>query len=212
MGEVHLEQRPEGLTLTDGELELRGDFTTELSRLKYNNLTHEFIVKAAKIKNPDHELIAVDATAGMGEDSILLAAAGFTVELYEYNHVIAELLRDALDRAANIPELSEIVSRMHLHEENSIEALKQLNYVPDVVVLDPMFPERQKSASVKKKFQLLQKLESPCGDENELMAAALSSGAHKIVVKRPAKGPCLAGIKPSYSLEGKAIRYDCIVR
>lgn len=212
MGEVHLEQRPEGLTLTDGELELRGDFTTELSRLKYNNLTHEFIVKAAKIKNPDHELIAVDATAGMGEDSILLAAAGFTVELYEYNHVIAELLRDALDRAANIPELSEIVSRMHLHEENSIEALKQLNYVPDVVVLDPMFPERQKSASVKKKFQLLQRLESPCGDENELMAAALSSGAHKIVVKRPAKGPCLAGIKPSYSLEGKAIRYDCIVR
>ena len=212
MGEVHLEQRPEGLTLTDGELELRGDFTTELSRLKYNNLTHEFIVKAAKIKNPDHELIAVDATAGMGEDSILLAAAGFTVELYEYNHVIAELLRDALERAANIPELSEIVSRMRLHEENSIEALKQLNYVPDVVVLDPMFPERQKSASVKKKFQLLQKLESPCGDENELMAAALSSGAHKIVVKRPAKGPCLAGIKPSYSLEGKAIRYDCIVR
>lgn len=212
MGEVHLEQRPEGLTLTDGELELRGDFTTELSRLKYNNLTHEFIVKAAKIKNPDHELIAVDATAGMGEDSILLAAAGFTVELYEYNHVIAELLRDALDRAANIPELSEIVSRMHLHEENSIEALKQLNYIPDVVVLDPMFPERQKSASVKKKFQLLQKLELPCGDENELMAAALSSGAHKIVVKRPAKGPCLAGIKPSYSLEGKAIRYDCIVR
>lgn len=212
MEKLHLEQRPEGLTLTDGELELRGDFTAELSRLKYNNLTHEFIVKASKIKNPDHELIAVDATAGMGEDSLLLAAAGFTVELYEYNHVIAELLRDALKRAAECPGLTGIVERMHLHEENSIEALKSLDFVPDVVVLDPMFPERQKSASVKKKFQLLQQLELPCSDEEDLMAAALASGAHKIVVKRPVKGPFLAGVKPSYSLEGKAVRYDCIVR
>lgn len=212
MEKPRLEKRPEGLTLTDGELELRGDFTQALPRLKYNNLTHEFIVKAAKIKNPDHEPVAVDATAGLGEDSILLAASGFKVELYEYDPVIAALLRDALERAADIPELAPIVSRMTLHEEDSIEALKKLDYTPDVVVLDPMFPERQKTASVKKKFQLLQQLETPCANEDELMKAALGSGAHKIVVKRPSKGPFLAGVKPSYSLEGKAIRYDCIVR
>ncbi|MBQ4243593.1 MAG: class I SAM-dependent methyltransferase, partial [Clostridia bacterium] len=34
---------------------------------------------------------------------------------------------------------------------------------------------------------------------------------HKIVIKRPLKGPFLAGRKPDYSLQGKAIRYDCIV-
>lgn len=208
----HLELRPEGLTLTDGELELRADFTVSLPRLKYNNLTHEFIVKAAKIKESDRELIAVDATAGLGEDSILLAAAGFRVELYEHDPVIAALLRDALERAAKVPGLAETVARMTLHEENSIAAMRELDYVPDVVVLDPMFPERQKSAAVKKKFQLLQQLEMPCSDGEELIEAALASGAHKIVVKRPAKGPFLAGIKPSYSLEGKAIRYDCIVR
>lgn len=212
MEKLRLEERPEGLTLTDGEMELRGDFTQSISRLKYNNLTHEFIVKAAKIKNTDREPVAVDATAGMGEDSILLAASGFRVELYEYDPVIAALLRDALKRAAEVPELAPVIARMTLHEENSIEALKNLDYIPDVVVLDPMFPERQKSASVKKKFQLLQQLESPCSNETELMEAALASGAHKIVVKRPLKGPYLAGIKPSHSLEGKAIRYDCIVR
>ena len=32
-----------------------------------------------------------------------------------------------------------------------------------------------------------------------------------MVIKRPAKGPYLAGIKPSYSIDGKAVRYDCIV-
>ena len=48
----------------------------------------------------DGQLRAVDATAGFGEDSLLLAAAGYNVELYEYDPVIAALLRDALRRAA----------------------------------------------------------------------------------------------------------------
>ena len=43
------------------------------------------------------------------------------------------------------------------------------------------------------------------------MQAALTARPFKIVVKRPAKGPYLAGLKPSYSLDGKAIRYDCYV-
>ena len=43
---------------------------------------------------------AVDATAGLGEDSLLLAAAGFEVTLCEADPVIAVLLEDALTRAA----------------------------------------------------------------------------------------------------------------
>ena len=58
---------------------------------------------------------------------------------------------------------------------------------------------------------LLQKLERPCEDEAALLEAACSALPRKIVVKRPAKGPYLAGRKPSYSLAGKAVRYDCIV-
>ena len=43
------------------------------------------------------------------------------------------------------------------------------------------------------------------------MDAALAAHPKKIVVKRPVKGPHLAGVKPSYSLAGKAVRYDVVV-
>ena len=125
--------------------------------------------------------------------------------------MIAALLRDALRRAAELPELAEIVGRMQLFEEDSLTALPQLSAVQDVILLDPMFPERQKSALIKKKFQLLQKLERPCGDENALVNAAIAAHPRKVVIKRPLKGPYLANRKPSYSLKGKAIRYDCLV-
>ena len=100
---------------------------------------------------------------------------------------------------------------MQLLEEDSLAALPQLATAPDVILLDPMFPERQKSALIKKKFQLLQKLERPCADEIELVNAAVAAHPRKVVIKRPLKGPYLAGRKPSYSLKGKAIRYDCLV-
>ena len=142
---------------------------------------------------------------------LLLAAAGFPVQLHEYDPVIAALLRDALRRAAELPELAEIVGRMQLFEDDSLTVLPQLPAAPDVILLDPMFPERQKSGLVKKKFQLIHYLEAPAENEEALMQAAIDARPFKIVVKRPAKGPYLAGLKPSYSLDGKAIRYDCYV-
>ncbi|MBR2000759.1 MAG: class I SAM-dependent methyltransferase, partial [Firmicutes bacterium] len=82
---------------------------------------------------------------------------------------------------------------------------------PDVIRLDPMFPERQKSALVKKKLQMIQKLETPCTDEKEIVSAAMSARPKKLIIKRPPKGPWLAGLKPDYSNEGKAVRFDCFV-
>ncbi|MCQ2543754.1 MAG: class I SAM-dependent methyltransferase [Lachnospiraceae bacterium] len=209
--ELYLKLDEKGLSLNYEELEMYGDLTSMARRLKKDNLSHEFIVKASKIKGANNPITILDATAGMGEDSLLLAAAGFEVDLYEYNPVIAALLRDSLKRAAAEPSMADIVSRMVLHEEDSIKAMEKLEYSPDVVVLDPMFPERQKSASVKKKFQLLQKLECPCATEEELFNAAKKCNPRKIVIKRPLKGAFLDGKKPDYSLEGKAIRYDVFV-
>ena len=94
---------------------------------------------------------------------------------------------------------------------HSRELLKGLSFHPDIVLLDPMFPGRQKSGLVKKKAQLLQKLEKPCEDEEGLLQAAVSAGPRKIVIKRPLKGPFLAGRKPDYSITGKTIRYDCLL-
>ena len=209
--DVTLQFDEDGLALiSDGQM-LRGDFTRMLPRLKQNNLSQELLVRTAKIKEPNGPLLAIDATAGMGEDSLLLAAAGFHVEMYERNPVIFELLSDALRRAAEIPELKYIVARMHVHNEDSMEAMKHFETTPDVILLDPMFPERQKSSLVKKKLQVIQKLEMPCTDEKELVLTAMQARPKKLIVKRPPKGPYLAGIKPDFSNGGKAVRFDCIV-
>lgn len=200
----------QGLALAGGGMVLRAEFTRLLPRLRPDRLGRELLVRAARMRGAEVPT-AVDATAGLGEDSILLAAAGFTVTMFEKDPVIAALLRDALERAANEPQLAGVVSRMALVEGDSVAGLRNLGIVPDVVFLDPMFPERSKSAAVKKKFQMLHHLEQPCDDEDELLDAALAAHPRKIVIKRPPKGPWLAGAKPSHSLAGKAVRYDVIV-
>lgn len=209
--DVTLTREPDGLTLSGDGQALRADLTRMIPRLRPANLSREMLVRAARVKGADGPLMAVDATAGFGEDALLLAATGFSVELYERDAVIAALLRDALERAASVPELATAVARMRLVEGDSVEALPRLARQPDIVLLDPMFPARRKDALTKKKFQLLHLLERPCDDEEALLEAALAARPRKVVVKRPLKGPFLAGRKPDYSLRGKAIRYDCIV-
>ncbi len=200
-----------GLSLNGKGMEMRGDFHQMLPRLKKSRLNGEMLVKAARLKGLDCTPVVLDATAGMGEDSLLLAAVGHEVYLFEKDPVIAALLEDALIRGAEIPELKEIVARMHLTGGDSMEAMRSGTIKADVIYLDPMFPARSKSGLIKKKFQLLQQLEQPCNDEEALLDAALQAEPKRIVIKRPAKGPYLAGKKPSYTIAGKAIRYDCIV-
>ena len=207
---VELRRDAEGLALVGDGMVLRADFARLLPRLRPDRLGRELLVRAARVRGVEAPT-AVDATAGLGEDSLLLAAAGFTVTMFEQDPVIAALLRDALERAANDPQLAGVVARMTLVEGDSVAGLRELGFSPDVVFLDPMFPERAKSAAVKKKFQLLHHLERPCDNEGELLDAALAARPRKIVIKRPPKGPWLAGAKPSHSLAGKAVRYDVIV-
>ena len=209
-GTAKLVSTPEGLSLSDGKNTVRGDFTRLLPRVRRGNLSRELLVRAVKVKGIG-EPIVVDATAGLGEDSFLLAAAGCRVLLFEYDPVIFALLSDALERAKRDPETAPIASRMTLFPGDSIPALPTLTPHPDVVLLDPMFPERTKSALVKKKFQLLHQLERPCENERALFDAALAAHPKRVVIKRPAKGPYLAGVKPSYSLSGSAVRFDCVV-
>ena len=206
---LELRRGPAGLTLLGDGMELAADLSRMLPRLRPDRLGRELLVRVARVRGVERPR-AVDATAGLGEDSLLLAAAGFSVTMFEKDPVIAALLRDALERAAGDPALAAVIARMELVEADSVAALRSWPEPPDVVFLDPMFPERTKSAAVKKKFQLLHRLERPCEDERELLDAALAAGPRKVVIKRPPKGPWLAGVRPSYSLAGKAVRYDVI--
>lgn len=201
-----------GIALEQGKLSLLHDFTDMLARTKPGRLNQELLVRAAKVKHADHAPVAFDATAGLGQDSFLLAAAGFETYLFEQDPIIATLLEDALERGLQDARLMPILNRMHLLPENSISGMPaHASLQPDVIYLDPMFPQRKKSAQVKKKFQLIHQLERPCSDAKELLDAALEVHPRKIIIKRPLKGPHLAGRKPSYTLKGKMIRYDCLV-
>ena len=199
-----------GVSLKGYNLSYQGDFEGMIRRVSDGRLAHEMLVKAAKTQ--EKGLKAVDATAGMGEDSFLLAAYGYEVTLHEQNPIIATLLKDSLNRAKKHPFLKDIVGRMQLIEGDSVELLKSEKDSTDLIYLDPMFPERQKSGLIGKKLQLIQKLEPPCSSEQDLFGAAIDTGASKIIVKRPLKSPHLAGKKPNYMLKGKAIRYDCYVQ
>ena len=196
-----------GVSLTGYGLSYQGDFENMLHRVTNGRLQHEMLIRAAKSDKPGRK--AIDATAGMGEDAFLLAAQGYEVTLFEQNPVIAVLLKDALRRAKKPPVLKDIASRMNLVQDNSVEGMSKLLDPVDVIYLDPMFPARQKSSLINKKLQLIQKLEPPCSEETDLFDAAISASPSKIIVKRPLKSEFLAGRKPSYTLNGKAIRYDC---
>ena len=199
-----------GITLEEGGRALRGDFVRLHSRTYPNRLNSESLIKACRVRNIQNPT-AVDATAGLGEDAFLLAAYGFNVTLFEQDPVIFLLLYDALKRGLAVPFLKDIISRMELFNKDSIKALPHLNFSPDVVFLDPMFPERKKSGLIKKKFQLLHFLEKPCENEQELLSAALCCSPSKIVVKRPLKAPFLGNMKPSFQIKGSTIRYDCLI-
>ena len=196
-----------GVSLSGFGLSYQGDFENMLHRVTNGRLQHEMLAKA--VKTDQENLKAIDATAGMGEDSLLLAACGYQVTLYEQNPVIAILLKDALRRAKKNTVLKDIVSRMQLVEGDSIEHLNKRLDPVNVIYLDPMFPGRQKSGLINKKLQLIQKLEPPCSEETALFDAAMAAQPSKIIVKRPLKSPYLDERVPSYSLKGKAIRYDC---
>ncbi len=210
MNELLLEKHNGTLTLTDGKISAFCDFTSLIPRLKINNLNAEHIVKAAKLKEGLNS-VCVDMTAGLGEDSFLLAASGFNVYMFESNKTIFSLLKDGLDRAKDNELLKNVACKITAINENSIEGISKIPSDIDVVYLDPMFPERQKSSLIKKKFQLLQQLERPCNNGEELLEAALSVNPKKVVIKRPLKADFLGGKKASYQINGKTIRYDIIV-
>ncbi len=208
---LYLHATADGLSLERGKQALRGDFARLLKRIKPSLLASELAVRAVRGRDGKAEPTVIDATAGLGEDAFLLAASGCSLKLYERDPIICALLQDALRRALLHPETAEIARRMEVFEQDSIQAMPHLSFVPDAVFLDPMFPEKEKNALTKKKFQILHHLERPCEQEEALLRAAFATHARKIVVKRPLKASPLASYPPQYALKGKTVRYDCLL-
>ncbi|WP_322517712.1 class I SAM-dependent methyltransferase [Rhodopseudomonas palustris] len=157
-------------------------------------------------------LHVIDATAGLGRDSFLLASMGATVTLIERSPQVHALLAQALATAgAESEEIAAVVARMNLIQGDARDLLPTLQ--ADVVTVDPMHPERTKTALVKQEMRLLRDLVGADPDVCELMQAALSARCGRVVLKWPLRAEPLAGVrKPSYQIAGKTVRYDVFVQ
>lgn len=157
-------------------------------------------------------LHVVDATAGLGREAFVLASLGCTVTLLERSPIIHALLADGLKRARNShnADIMEIISRMTLHHADAHQWLADTttDFMPDVIYLDPMFPERRKSALVQKEMRFFHKVVGEDPDSETLLTKALARARHRVVVKRPRHAPLLANHSPAFVISGKTIRYD----
>ena len=160
-----------------------------------------------------------DATGGLGRDSFVLASLNLAVHTFEQHPAVFALLQDGLHRAAQSPEIAAIAARITLHQGNAAELMPALAAQmgkPDVVYLDPMYPERQKSAAVKKEMAYFHALMgqsenergNPNADDAALLQAARAVAKKRIVVKRPRLGAFLCDEKPAYQYAGKSTRFD----
>ncbi len=149
----------------------------------------------------------VDATAGLGGDAWILAAAGRTVLAMERHALVHALLADALLRAAHEPTLAHIGARIALQHRDARDGLAAVAPAPWAILVDPMFPTKSKSALAPRDIRLVKEAVGADADAAELLMAALATSAPRVIVKRPHEAAPL-GQTPHHTISSKLVRYD----
>ena len=171
--------------------------------------------------------LVFDATAGLGRESMILAHAGAKVVSFERQLPIWIILNDALKRAQGsrffpftLPVLSPIGTIKDYSlalagtDNHSLTLANDLNNArPEVIYYDPMFPERENSAQVKKDMFVFQQVIGEDKDIIEFLELSLELAVKRVVLKRPSYAPPLAvaGLERSYFVDGGQCRFDCYV-
>lgn len=197
------------LTNTLSKQTLRIDFLSRqlTYRRQHATVKKELIARAMGLKPGQHPFI-LDATAGLGLDSFIVASLGFEVTLLERSPIVWLLINDAIRRALLADDVRPIVKKMSLIQIDAMTWLKTTPHRPDIIYLDPMFPIRKKSALVKKEMQLFHDILGEDVDSDLLFEKALACAPKRIVVKRPRLAKSITGPEPSFSLKGSSSRFD----
>ena len=136
-------------------------------RLNFGGGIGQDLAKAVGIKSGIRPEI-IDATAGLGRDSFIMASLGSKITLIERSQIMHDLLADGMKKASNAGgRTSEIISRMRLIYGDAIELIPQMS--TDVIYIDPMHPLRQKSALVKLEMRQIRSLVGEDIDQIELL-------------------------------------------
>ncbi|PIT52993.1 16S rRNA methyltransferase [Snodgrassella alvi] len=169
----------------------------------------ELLARAVQAKN---QPLVWDATGGLGRDAFVMASLGLEVVVFERNPYVYALLADGLQRALADEQTTSIAQRISLHYGSIILLQTEQKQIPlpDVVYLDPMYPQKQKSAAVKKEMAYFHELLGTADAHNDqaLLLAAQKFAQKRVVVKRPANGVVLAEITPAFQYLGKTTRFD----
>lgn len=212
--ELFLLAEPQGLSLQLKATPMPGPVQVDFvggnlgHRRKFGLSRQQIFAKAIGIKN--RPLKVIDATAGLGRDTFFLACLGCDVRAIEKNPVLMALLQDGYQRGLNSSEVGKILAdKVRLIHADAIEYLKNIKKSerPDVIYIDPMFPEKKKTALSPKEMQTLQALLGTDQDPLTLLEAALGAATSRVIVKRPLKSKQVKpGVNHSYT--GKSVRYD----
>ncbi|HED33119.1 MAG TPA: 16S rRNA methyltransferase [Gammaproteobacteria bacterium] len=203
-------------------------------RKKYGGGKGQTIARAIGIKQGKPAPYVLDATAGLAKDSYVFACLGCKLLMLERSPVIAALVQDGINRASLNVEFRNIIEQgFILRNQDALTCIQAIagdsdidtgttaemtagippeTDCPDVIYLDPMYPEKKKSASVKKGMQILQTLLGSDTDTDKVLDAALCKATERVVVKRPKGAPALSSEHtPTLSYESKATRYDVYI-
>ncbi|MBA57785.1 MAG: hypothetical protein CMQ40_01290 [Gammaproteobacteria bacterium] len=185
---------------------LKLDFSSPkfLERLSAAGKRSELIAKAVGISDKKK---VVDCTAGMGRDGFLLAFLGCQVTLVERSLVIFVLLKEALEAAAQEPDLKKVVDRISIHHCDARMYLKA-NNTWDTIYLDPMFPRRKTSRLPKGEMQYLQRFLEGDNTADSLIGKAFEADYKNLVIKRPRKISLSLGNEPNKTYFNNKIQYD----
>lgn len=191
---------------------VRADFGDPSMRHRRRGGHNELLGRAVGVGRLP-ELRVIDATAGLGRDSCVLADLGCQVTACERHPLVACLLGEALSTAQSGTDdwLAALARRITLHAGDVRTLPARAIADTDVIYLDPMFPPRDKRAAVKKDMALFQRLLADQADPSEaadLFDWALGQPVPRVVVKRPRRAPPLGLRKPSHHLAGRAVRFD----
>lgn len=196
----------------------RIDFSSYLSK-RQDSAKSELVSKA--VGKVDSDSTVIDLTAGIGRDSMTLAAAGHNVVMIERNPILFALLQDALHRLKK--ENNAIINRISLFKFDSTafdqQAIAQFLNGKVTVYLDPMYAEDSvgKKAAVKKETQILHRILGVSEGQNEvnninLLTSAIQLANHRVVVKRALNAKSLSNLKPHHQVIGKTQRFDVFLK
>ena len=178
-----------------------------LHRLKYGKGRGQNLSRAVGMKYNKNRNI-IDATAGLGYDSFILASLGAKVTLIERSQKMHEILQNGINEGVSFGgEIKKIINRMDLLFGDSKDILPKLS--PEVIMIDTMYKDRKKRALVKNNMRLVREIVGPDSDYVELIKVALDCAKNRVVLKQPRYADPIKEIKKcSHQILGKSIRYD----